>query len=121
MKSLWRWIGITSLLWCTPVLFACEDCYLRGMRNPAGATVERAMCWSSPDGSSEGCLPYEDGSNCQLWSYGNSCPEGSDDETGGGSGGGGGGFGGSGNCTTTTGACPPECFSCSGGGGGFLR
>jgi hypothetical protein len=122
MSRLMIAIVFLAMLCVTSSLFACEDCYLRGMRTPSGTVPQRATCWSSPDGVSEGCLPLADGSNCELWSYGSSCPESSDDENGSGGGGtGGGGTGGGGGCTTTaTGSCPAECFSCGGGGGGFL-
>ena len=119
MKSL-RPIAVFLILFAAPALFACEDCYLRGQRTPAGTRPERAICWSSPEGTSEGCLPTQDGTNCQLWSYGSSCPESSDDGGSGGSGGGGGTGGGGGCSASAAGACPPECFSCGGGGGGFL-
>jgi len=118
MKSV-RLVAVLLILFAAPVLFACEDCYLRGMRTPAGTRPERAICWSSPEGTSEGCLPNQDGTNCQLWSYGTSCPE--SDEGGSGGAGEGGGTGSGGSCSTTAaGACPPECISCGGGGGGFL-
>jgi hypothetical protein len=116
MKRLYWGLVLLVALCAAPALLACEDCYIRGMKNPVGETVDRAMCWSSPEGSSTGCLPYPDGSNCQLWSYGDSCPE--EPEGGGGPGGGGGIGGGGDSCTRdASGACPASCSSCTGGGG----
>jgi hypothetical protein len=106
------------LLLCPSFAQACEDCYGRGAKDPAGNIRDIARCGSSPSGSVEGCLVTPDGANCTLWSYGNSCPEPSGGT--GAPGGGTGGSGGAGCDRDDSGTCPPSCTSCGGtiGGGG---
>jgi len=106
-------LGILLIVFGVPAVFACEDCYIKGMKDPAGNPVDHARCWASPEGGVEGCIP--NGDNCTMWSYGDSCPE----QSGGSDGGGSTGSGGSNECQRTpTGMCPSSCFSCEGAGGG---
>lgn len=93
---------------------ACEDCLLKGMKNPdTGVATEWTTCWTHDTGASEGCYVLATGANCKMWSYADSCPKVAVVDPPSGTGGGTASGGDGTNCPRyRSGSCPPDCTSC---------